>query len=79
MSVRALPARPVPSARQVEDFVLRGGAPSAPANGAEPKPVLLNIPAALLGRIDEAVKGRPVRTPRHTWILEAILEKLERG
>ncbi len=40
--------------------------------------VLLRIPGNLADRIDNATKARPIRTPRHSWILEAILEKLER-
>jgi hypothetical protein len=24
------------------------------------------------------VEARPIRTPRHTWLLEAVYEKLER-
>jgi len=38
--------------------------------------VVLRIPAPILKRVDVAVKARPIRTPRHTWLLEAIHEKL---
>lgn len=74
MTVRAAPLP-----RSVQDFVRRGGSPSEHAQNGEAVPVLLNIPGTLLGRIDEVVKARPLRTYRTTWILEAILEKLERG
>ena len=40
--------------------------------------VVLRIPAGILERIDAAVKARPIRTPRHTWLLEALHEKLQR-
>lgn len=40
--------------------------------------VVVRIPAELLARIDEAVQQRDVRVPRHTWLLEAITEKLMR-
>lgn len=41
-------------------------------------PVVLRVPAHLLARLDAAVAERSVRVPRHTWILEAIAEKLVR-
>ena len=40
--------------------------------------VVLRVPAGLLARLDGAVANRAVRVPRHTWLLEAISEKLER-
>ena len=42
------------------------------------KQVALRIPVNILGGIDSSLKKRTVRIPRHTWILEAIAEKLER-
>ena len=45
---------------------------------AEDKTILLRLPIELLKRIDERVKSKKIRTPRHTWLLEAIFEKLER-
>ena len=42
------------------------------------QPVVLRVPAQLLARLDRAVDQRSVRVPRHTWILEAIAEKLAR-
>jgi hypothetical protein len=45
-----------------------------------PKPikVLLTIPAESHSRIGAVLADRKVRIPRHTWILEAIAEKLDR-
>ncbi len=40
--------------------------------------VSLRIPAEILERVDAAVQNRRVRIPRHTWLLEALVEKLER-
>jgi len=51
-----------------------GGASS----DAEEQQVVLRLPRALLRRVDVAVKQRPLKTPRHRWLMEAILEKLER-
>jgi hypothetical protein len=32
----------------------------------------------MLNEIDEAVRNRPYKMPRHLWLLEAIHEKLGR-
>jgi hypothetical protein len=42
----------------------------------KPAPVVLRVPPDILAKVDASVKRRPVRTPRHTWIMEAIVEKL---
>ena len=66
----------------VDALINRGGSVARPAEVEnEPsKAVLVNlrIPGDVLTRIDRAVAARKVRTPRHTWLLEAVLEKLER-
>jgi hypothetical protein len=49
-----------------------------PPRGRTPTPVLLRVPSDLLQRIDRAVQTRRLPLPRHTWMLEALLEKLER-
>lgn len=41
-------------------------------------PVMLRLPPAMLEKVDAAVQARVVPTPRTTWIMEAIAEKLER-
>jgi hypothetical protein len=40
--------------------------------------VALRLPVGFEARIATARKGRAVKIPRHTWILEAISEKLEK-
>jgi hypothetical protein len=40
--------------------------------------VSLRVPTDLLARVDMAVAATPVKTPRHTWILQAMLEKAKR-
>ncbi len=40
--------------------------------------VLLRIPGPLAERLDAFLQSRLIRVPRQTWILEAILEKLDR-
>ena len=74
------PVRPAPAV-DVEDLINRGG--STPAREEAPEsdqvvPVILRLPASMLKSIDRAVRSRPVRIPRHTWLLEAVHEKLSR-
>ena len=40
--------------------------------------VQLRLSKTMLERIDKALARRPVSIPRHTWFLEAIVEKLDR-
>jgi len=57
------------------------GKDAAPANGAasaDAALVNLRIPSDQLARIDQTVSSRSPKTSRHYWLLEAILEKLER-
>jgi len=49
-----------------------------PAETARAAKVLLTIPADSHSRIEAVLAERRVRIPRHTWLLEAIIEKLER-
>lgn len=49
-----------------------------PDEAATEKQVALRVPVPMLAEIDNTVKQRAIRIPRHTWILEAIAEKLER-
>ena len=69
------------AAVDIEALIHKGG--SVAGEGAEPvkpklAPVILRIPNQMLARVDAAVETRVVPTPRTTWILEAIAEKLER-
>jgi hypothetical protein len=38
----------------------------------------LRLPPDVLTRIDRAVEARRVQVPRHTWLMEAVIEQLER-
>ena len=38
----------------------------------------VRVPRAIISDIDQERKGRAVRVPRNTWILEAVVEKLDR-
>lgn len=68
-----------PGVIDVEALINKGGSPPRQdevKDGAVA--VVLRLPAEILSRVDAAVKARPIRTPRHTWLLEAIHEKLQR-
>jgi hypothetical protein len=74
------PHSPTPSV-DVDALIRRGGSPggaAAPADDGRATPILIRLPADMLGQLDRVLKARPVRLPRHTWILEAIHEKLSR-
>ena len=38
----------------------------------------VRVPRALVSDIDQERKARAVRVPRNTWILESVVEKLDR-
>jgi hypothetical protein len=73
---------PPPSEAEIEALIHQGlsrpeDPPETSRDEAEQQ-VVLRLPRALLRRVDAAVKQRPLKTPRHRWLMEAILEKLER-
>jgi hypothetical protein len=89
MAIAKKPSRsPAPTAidpeeKKIQELISRGGSqptttPPPEAAVKSPTPILLRIPAEMVGQLDAALKARPVRLPRHTWILEAIHEKLLR-
>ena len=61
----------------VAALINKGGSTVQSADKDEEQPVILRIPKASLKRVDEAVSARRVKTSRNTWIIEAILDKLE--
>lgn len=62
----------------IDALINKGGSSPTPevAARAPTVPLVLRLPSEVLSQVDAAVKARPIRTPRHTWILEAIHEKL---
>jgi len=81
MAITRKPSRESGPEVDVAALINRGGAPAGKQAAEEPPTataILLRIPAGLMERLDAVLKGRPVRIPRHTWILEAIHEKLTR-
>jgi hypothetical protein len=63
---------------EINAVISKGGSVASTAQSAGNQKILIRIPNALLDRVDTDLSSRPLKTPRNTWILEAILEKLER-
>ncbi|MBJ3778753.1 hypothetical protein [Acuticoccus mangrovi] len=70
------------SEREIEALIRKGGSvavtPAARPKAAGTAKVILRLPDEMLARVDALVEARSPKIPRHTWLLEAILEKLER-
>ncbi len=64
------------SESEVNAVISKGGS-VAKTDKAGNQKILIRIPNELLDRVDTNLTARPLKTPRNTWILEAILEKLE--
>lgn len=71
--------------KSVEDFIQQGGSSSlqdlASPSGEDSQPfrnVRLRIRDDLLEAVDRAVERRRSGIARHAWIMEAIVEKLDR-
>ncbi|MCB9352531.1 MAG: hypothetical protein H6573_34365 [Lewinellaceae bacterium] len=68
----------------VEALIMKGGSSGALEEEGEEvisedlKRVQLRVPMSKLRQIDRMVKKRPGKLSRHTWIMEAIEEKLQR-
>jgi hypothetical protein len=80
MAIARKPVRSGPQAGgvDVEALINKGGsAPTREPSKAETTPVVLRLPTELLEQVDSLLKARPVRIPRHTWILEAVYQKMK--
>jgi len=62
----------------IDALISKGGSAPKQQRESETTPVIIRLPSELLAAVDAAVAGRPIRIPRHTWILEAIHEKLSK-
>ena len=62
-------------------LIKKGGRSARPLDDEEKIPekrISLRIPEDIAERIKQAAKARPIKTPSHTWIVEAVLEKLKK-
>ena len=83
MPITRKPKATVPQGVDVDALISKGGGVAERGLQSDrpertTSPVVLRVPAHLLDRIDDALASRLLKTPRHTWLLEAVLEKLER-
>ena len=60
-------------------LIKKGGRSARPTEAlpAE-KRISLRISQSVGERIKQAAKARPIKTPSHRWIVEAVLDKLEK-
>ena len=66
---------------QIQALIEKGGQPAGQETTAAARPpmaVSLRIPGPLAERLDTFLRDKLIRVPRHVWILQAILEKLDR-
>jgi hypothetical protein len=86
MAISRKPVRAVPIAGSVDVDALINKGGTAPAREAERtdvtagnvSPIVLRLPTSLLAQVDALIKARPLRIPRHTWLVEAVYEKIRR-
>ena len=75
-------AKTATSEAQIAALIDKGGSSThdstTQAPAARNMAVSLRIPVPLAQRLDTFLQGRLIRVPRQTWILEAIVEKLDR-
>jgi hypothetical protein len=72
-----------PKEQSVMALINKGGSTAASEiaeerEGDKETAIILRIPKGTVSRADKARKTRKVKTPRNTWLMEAVLEKLER-
>ncbi len=84
MSISKKPkAKADTSEAEVQALISKGGSPASSSQGKklgkkDIVPVTLRLPAELTRRIEVVLQKRAFKIPRHTWLLEAVIEKLER-
>jgi hypothetical protein len=83
MAISRKPKRAASAAAKhvdVDALISKGGSVAGKNGGQERDavPVILRVPEDILQKVDASVQARRIKTPRHTWLLEAVLEKLER-
>ena len=77
MAITRKPKGKTPASEaQISALIEKGGRTARQETAA--RAVSLRIPGPLAERLDDFLQGQLVRVPRHAWILQAILEKLER-
>lgn len=82
MSISKKPkTKPQKSEASVQKLIDKGGSPANSDRSRGKReiiPVSLRLPSELSRRIEAVLQKRAFKLPRHTWLLEAVIEKLER-
>jgi hypothetical protein len=78
MALRAKPQQQQPDDRRINELIEKGGTVARRENGDTAKLMLvqLRLSRDVIQRIDRTRKKRTVPPSRHSWILEALLDKL---
>jgi hypothetical protein len=79
MALRAKPQQQQPDDRRINELIEKGGTVAARESDGHAKPMLvqLRLSRDVIQRIDRTRKKRTVPPSRHSWILEALLDKLK--
>jgi|SoiMethySBSTD1v2_1073268.scaffolds.fasta_scaffold2434349_2 hypothetical protein len=76
-------AKPSTQEDKIKAVIFKGMASPAETTSAgseeTEQQVKLRLPLSLLQKIDAAVKSQRIKTSRHRWLMEAIIEKLGRA
>jgi hypothetical protein len=78
MAIRSKPQRQPDDDRRINALIDKGGTvPTKTADKSRPMLVQLRLSRDLIQLIDKTRKKRTVPPSRHSWILEALLDKLK--
>ncbi len=69
----------IASEAKIKALIEKGGSVAKDKLDSSKKNLQLRIETDLINQIDAVRGGKPVPPSRHTWILEAIHEKLRKG
>ena len=65
--------------KDITALINKGGSTTTEKeNKKTEQPIVLRIPSELLEQIDKEVSAKKIKIPRHQWLLQAIIEKLEK-
>ena len=82
MAITRKPRKTSPaSSVSIDNLINKGGGVALPTDTREKKAekqMSLRVPGTMLEKIDRLLDQKVIRMPRHTWVLEAIEEKLAR-
>ena len=78
--------KPRVSEKKINEIIGKGGSVPLEKTSKDSKSktdqkeqtVNLRLPEDILNEIDESVNSRRIKISRHTWLMEALVEKLDR-